>query len=78
MFLTTISSLLALFTAINHVLAATPIVSAVGSKFFTSDGNQFYIKGKSGHSTKFGLGSDLLTILRAQQALPTSSSQLIP
>jgi hypothetical protein len=31
---------------VSNVLAI-PTVSAVGSKFFTSDGNQFYIKGQS-------------------------------
>lgn len=25
---------------------AIPTISAIGSKFFTSDGNQFFIKGK--------------------------------
>lgn len=44
---TTLPLLLAFSTTIYHALAATPIVSAVGSKFFTSDGNQFYIKGAS-------------------------------
>jgi hypothetical protein len=29
---------------VSNVLAI-PKISAVGSKFFTSDGNQFYIKG---------------------------------
>jgi hypothetical protein len=29
---------------VSNVLAV-PKISAVGSKFFTSDGNQFYIKG---------------------------------
>jgi hypothetical protein len=28
-------------------VSAIPKVSAVGSKFFTDDGNQFYIKGAS-------------------------------
>lgn len=40
-----ILSSLAFLLATDNVLAATPIVSAVGSKFFTADGNQFYIKG---------------------------------
>ncbi|KAL8685121.1 MAG: hypothetical protein Q9224_005955 [Gallowayella concinna] len=34
-----------LLFAVNCTLAAIPTISAVGSKFFTSDGNQFYIKG---------------------------------
>ncbi|KAL8748736.1 MAG: hypothetical protein Q9184_007116 [Pyrenodesmia sp. 2 TL-2023] len=40
-----ILALLAILSAVNHVGAALPIISAVGSKFFTSDGNQFFIKG---------------------------------
>ncbi|KAL8767617.1 MAG: hypothetical protein Q9209_005947 [Squamulea sp. 1 TL-2023] len=34
-----------LFLSVTGALADTPTISAVGSKFFTSDGNQFYIKG---------------------------------
>ncbi|KAL8946354.1 MAG: hypothetical protein Q9222_007238 [Ikaeria aurantiellina] len=41
----TLSRCLPFFAAITQVLAATPTISAVGSKFFTSDGDQFYIKG---------------------------------
>ncbi|KAL8712649.1 MAG: hypothetical protein Q9220_003180 [cf. Caloplaca sp. 1 TL-2023] len=41
----TISRCLPFFAVISQVLAATPTISAVGSKFFTSDGDQFYIKG---------------------------------
>ncbi|KAL8690257.1 MAG: hypothetical protein Q9218_004254 [Villophora microphyllina] len=36
---------LAFLLSADNVLAATPVISAVGSKFFTADGNQFYIKG---------------------------------
>ncbi|KAI4194369.1 MAG: hypothetical protein LQ350_007808 [Teloschistes chrysophthalmus] len=36
---------LAFLLATDNALAATPIISAVGSKFFTADGDQFYIKG---------------------------------
>jgi hypothetical protein len=32
--------------AVQTALASLPTISQVGSKFFTSDGNQFYIKGK--------------------------------
>ncbi|KAI4135746.1 MAG: hypothetical protein LQ341_005840, partial [Variospora aurantia] len=31
--------------AVELAIAATPVISAVGSRFFTSDGDQFYIKG---------------------------------
>ena len=44
----TISTLLAVVVAcVNIVFAAStlPEISAVGSKFFTADGDQFYIKG---------------------------------
>jgi len=30
-------------------VAAIPTISAVGSKFFTSDGNQWFIKGELPH-----------------------------
>ncbi|KAL9048115.1 MAG: hypothetical protein Q9206_006233 [Seirophora lacunosa] len=40
-----VSPLLAVFAAVDLAIAATPIISAVGSKFFTSSGDQFYIKG---------------------------------
>lgn len=33
-------------TAIFSTVHAIPTVSVVGSKFFTSDGQQFYIKGE--------------------------------
>lgn len=33
-------------------VSAIPTISAVGSKFFTSNGNQFYIKGKSSDSSQ--------------------------
>ncbi|KAL8635640.1 MAG: hypothetical protein Q9228_006889 [Teloschistes exilis] len=36
---------LAFLLTTDNALAATPIISAVGSKFFTADGDQFYIKG---------------------------------
>jgi 1,3-beta-glucanosyltransferase GAS1 len=36
-----------LFAAICTTVQAIPTISAVGSKFFTSDGNQFFIKGES-------------------------------
>ncbi|KAL8964713.1 MAG: hypothetical protein Q9183_004262, partial [Haloplaca sp. 2 TL-2023] len=45
MFSYSIPRLLALFLAISTAVAVTPIISTVGSKFFTEDGNQFYIKG---------------------------------
>ena len=32
--------------AISVTVNAIPTLTAVGSKFFTSDGNQFFIKGK--------------------------------
>jgi hypothetical protein len=32
-------------------VAAIPTISVKGSKFFTSDGNQFYVKGKQPTST---------------------------
>jgi 1,3-beta-glucanosyltransferase GAS1 len=31
----------------GSLVAAVPTISAVGSKFFTSDGNQFFVKGRS-------------------------------
>lgn len=31
----------------GSLVAAVPTISAVGSKFFTSDGDQFFIKGQS-------------------------------
>ncbi|CAL8581598.1 hypothetical protein XPA_007287 [Xanthoria parietina] len=34
-----------LLLSVAHVFAVTPTITAVGSKFFTSDGDQFYIKG---------------------------------
>lgn len=37
--------LLLVFTAICTTVNAVPTISAIGSKFFTSDGSQFYIKG---------------------------------
>ncbi|KAL8645118.1 MAG: hypothetical protein Q9210_006885 [Variospora velana] len=40
-----VSPLLAVLAAVDLAIAATPVISAVGSKFFTSDGDQFYIKG---------------------------------
>ncbi|KAL9016914.1 MAG: hypothetical protein Q9185_005736 [Variospora sp. 1 TL-2023] len=40
-----VSSLIAVLAAVDLAIAATPVISAVGSKFFTSDGDQFYIKG---------------------------------
>ncbi|KAL9034691.1 MAG: hypothetical protein Q9214_006931 [Letrouitia sp. 1 TL-2023] len=33
------------FAVLDNVLAATPFISAIGSKFFTSDGDQFFIRG---------------------------------
>ncbi|KAL8896550.1 MAG: hypothetical protein Q9207_007656 [Kuettlingeria erythrocarpa] len=45
MFGPTILPLLAILSAVKDVGAALPTISAVGSKFFTSDGNQFFIKG---------------------------------
>ena len=40
------TTLLAL-TLLAHLTSAVPTVSIKGSKFFTSEGNQFYIKGVS-------------------------------
>ena len=54
--------LLALITVLNHVTAATPTISAVGSKFFTSDGNQFYIKGTCENTTSSTALCDLLIL----------------
>ncbi|KAI4188613.1 MAG: hypothetical protein LQ346_005276 [Caloplaca aetnensis] len=45
MFIPIILPLLAILPAVKNVGAALPTISAVGSKFFTSDGNQFFIKG---------------------------------
>jgi len=33
------------FSALSTIVTAIPTISVVGSKFFTSDGNQFFIKG---------------------------------
>lgn len=38
-------SLVACVLAGAAAVAAIPTISAKGSKFFTSDGNQFYVKG---------------------------------
>ena len=38
-------TILSLSLLVCHI-AAIPTISAIGSKFFTSDGNQFYIKGE--------------------------------
>jgi hypothetical protein len=35
---------------------AIPTIEAKGSKFFTSDGNQFYVKGKLSHSSDAAIG----------------------
>ncbi|KAL8989349.1 MAG: hypothetical protein Q9169_008377 [Polycauliona sp. 2 TL-2023] len=40
-----LSALAALVLTITPIFAATPTITAVGSKFFTSDGDQWYIKG---------------------------------
>ncbi|KAL8913031.1 MAG: hypothetical protein Q9171_002099 [Xanthocarpia ochracea] len=40
-----ISCWLAIVFSVTAVFAAAPPISAVGSKFFTADGDQFYIKG---------------------------------
>lgn len=47
-------SLLALGLLAGQALAALPTISAKGSKFFDSNGNQFYIKGKqTAHRSSF-------------------------
>ena len=38
--------LLLALSALFSSVTAIPTISAVGSKFFTSDGNQIFIKGK--------------------------------
>lgn len=38
-------TLLGGLAAVIPTVLAMPTISAVGSKFFTSDGNQFFIKG---------------------------------
>lgn len=43
---TMIQLLLAVFAFASSILAI-PTISAKGSKFFTSEGSQFYIKGES-------------------------------
>jgi hypothetical protein len=40
-----VSTALAAIVGVTAV-AAIPTISVKGSKFFTSDGNQFYVKGK--------------------------------
>jgi len=40
--------------ALAAVTAAIPTIEVKGSKFFTSDGNQFYVKGKSVRSGRGG------------------------
>lgn len=59
-------SLIAL--ALGTVASAISTISVKGSKFFTSDGNQFYVKGKSiaTHISYSGCEAD------NNQALPTS------
>jgi len=39
------SMLVLLMAAVLPVVNAIPTISAVGRKFFTSEGNQFYVKG---------------------------------
>ena len=50
---------LALLAAVNVVLAADmPTISAVGAKFFFSNGTQYYIKGKLSPSQSMGIPDD--------------------
>lgn len=37
-------------------VAAIPTISVKGSKFFTSDGDQFYVKGRQAPATLCGSG----------------------
>jgi hypothetical protein len=39
--------LLALLGLLAGIVHAVPTISTKGSKFFTSDGNQFFLKGKT-------------------------------
>ena len=38
--------ILLLFSTLYVTIQALPTISVVGSKFFTSDGDQFFVKGK--------------------------------
>jgi hypothetical protein len=43
--------LLLVLAAIWSTVSAVPSITALGSKFFTSEGNQFFIKGKAYRNT---------------------------
>ena len=63
--------LLLFFIATLLALAQSiPTISITGSKFFTSEGKQFYIKGKS----QYELSRQVLICVKA---LPTNSSKMI-
>ena len=47
MFTSIIAVATVLASALLGTVAALPKVSVVGSKFFTDDGNQFFLKGQS-------------------------------
>jgi hypothetical protein len=49
----------------GSLVAAVPTISAVGSKFFTSDGNQFFVKGQSFFNPFDSLSADTTLPLQA-------------
>jgi hypothetical protein len=48
----------------STLAAGVPTITAVGSKFFTSDGNQFFIKGQSMVKQWMDASADTLIICR--------------
>jgi len=43
---------LSLLAGLSAVVSAIPTIEVKGSKFFTSEGNQFYVKGMSDDKTQ--------------------------
>lgn len=60
---------LSLLAGLSAVASAIPTIEVKGSKFFTSEGNQFYVKGMSDDTTPWG--SILTSVYRYR--VPTRS-----
>ena len=65
------SAIIYCLLAVLATVSAIPTISVKGSKFFTSDGDQFFIKGSHSSQTQLFLANTV-----GLQELPINSSQM--
>lgn len=66
--------LLAIFGLLAGLVYAIPTISVKGSKFFTSDGNQFFLKGVHENCYRVRILTDLKQASLTSSSLTTHSS----